>query len=177
MNKLNEVNVPYAFRINIERRKWFKRFHKTRGANFLDIYILGFKVGIGMPWLNVQKSCKQDGYNKAITSFQKTTNTFKGSPFLTIGKFKFGKTLILNKKYTFKTDDITDIQDRNENLKIIDATHDNYLNVDEMYRESFMNVACLSFNTKYKNNWFNKFKNESYAMKRLKNHYENIRYK
>lgn len=42
---------PYIFWINISIRKnWFSLFWKSRGANFIEIQFLIFKINIGCSW-------------------------------------------------------------------------------------------------------------------------------
>ena len=43
--------TDWVFWIQIEKRDWFKKLWKSRGANNLNIHFYGYHISIGMPWL------------------------------------------------------------------------------------------------------------------------------
>ena len=78
--QVDAKKVPWVFWIQVRRRKWFKWFWKSRGANHLDIQIIWFHVSIGMPWnqSNVRSELSQWGN---LNNIEKTNNQNLKNPW------------------------------------------------------------------------------------------------
>lgn len=87
MNK--EKNFPWIFYITIEfNTDWFSYWWKTRGANFLQLQILFFKIKLGRPWLKcyLENQIKEYGSLKYV---KETNDSFKDSWYaFQIGKYE-----------------------------------------------------------------------------------------
>lgn len=80
---------PWVFWFSISYRpKWFKKFWRTRGTNFIEYQIFFLKISIGRPWLH------EEDYGLGIntTREDQIKEINKGNlkqPFsLLIGKYK-----------------------------------------------------------------------------------------
>lgn len=84
---MNNSKLPWVFWLNISiRRDWFKRFWKTRGANFLEMQAWIFKISIGMPWLQGPVSSTRKNYG-SYDYIRKTNLDNLKQPFsIAIGK-------------------------------------------------------------------------------------------
>lgn len=65
MNK-EIANYPWVFWLTIRwRPKWFKKFWKTRGGNYLEYQFLWWQISIGRPWLKSNLDSKVESYGSA----------------------------------------------------------------------------------------------------------------
>lgn len=66
MSKIETANYPWVFWINISYRpQWFKKFWKTRGANYVEYQVWVFKISIGQPWFKGALDAHQRDYGSA----------------------------------------------------------------------------------------------------------------
>lgn len=60
------ANYPWVFWLSIRwRPKWFKRFWKTRGANYSEYQFLWWAISVGRPWLKMYVDSNRDNYGSA----------------------------------------------------------------------------------------------------------------
>jgi hypothetical protein len=83
-------NFPWVFWVTVERRKWFKMFWKSRGANFLNLQIFCFYISIGMPWKkSVLKKAEINYPLKGLNHFLEINKSFNKWYHIHIGKGNF----------------------------------------------------------------------------------------
>lgn len=50
--RIKAAKLPWVFWINISiRRKWFSKWWKTRGSNYVEYQLWIFRISIGRPWI------------------------------------------------------------------------------------------------------------------------------
>jgi len=75
-----------VFWITFEKRQWFSKLWKTRGANFMNIQIFGLMISIGLPWKNVYINVHNRDYR--TLKHLKTTNDANLAKGILIGSYK-----------------------------------------------------------------------------------------
>lgn len=77
-------NMDWVFWIQIEKRDWFKRFWKSRGANSLTVHFFKWHISIGMPWL-------QNAVNESSLESINETNRMNLEGVKNHGRFRIVK--------------------------------------------------------------------------------------
>ena len=83
------TKIGWVFYITIRKREWFKKFWKTRGANFMEIQIYNYCISLGLPWLKLVVDKAETNYPlKGINHFIETNETFNKWYHFRIGNQK-----------------------------------------------------------------------------------------
>jgi hypothetical protein len=86
--KEEKIYYPWVFWINVEKREWFKRFWKSRGANSLHIQFFSLHISLGMPWnQQVLRSAVVNYPLEGFDNFKKTNATFTKWNHIHIGSY------------------------------------------------------------------------------------------
>jgi hypothetical protein len=86
--KEEKIYYPWVFWLSFERRKWFKRFWKSRGANSLDIQFFNLHISVGMPWnQHVLRGAVANYPLEGLDHFRKTNETFTKWHHIHIGSY------------------------------------------------------------------------------------------
>jgi hypothetical protein len=79
--------IDWVFWVQVEKKDWFKKLWKSRGANNLNIHFYGYHISIGMPWLkHVIEQYKSENSNSI-----EITNYTNREGVKTHGRFRYIK--------------------------------------------------------------------------------------
>lgn len=92
MIELTKIKFPWVFWIRFEKRQWFSKLWKSRGANFMDIQIFNIHISIGMPWKKMYMNSNMRDYRSL--KHMKHTNSVNRNKGIQIGNYDKVKHLI-----------------------------------------------------------------------------------